>query len=144
MKNRVILPQVSRIVLWKLVCLTSNIGYIVQVSLIATKVYIWQWISSLPSSDNGDIGIIFNGNDQKVDSHKKKPGVNCFSISPDLTNKTYSLFKTAHKKSKEMDGVIFVCAEVNCFHDLRLSSITIRYFSIEYEFSTLHYCFILF
>ena len=37
MKNRVILPQVSRNVLGKLACLTRNIGYIVQVSLIKTK-----------------------------------------------------------------------------------------------------------
>ena len=74
---------------------------------------------------------------RRFENAKKKPGENPFSVSLDLTKRSYNLLKFAQGIAKEMDNVSFVCADVNCSLAIRFKNGTIKHFNSEYEFRSL-------
>ena len=74
---------------------------------------------------------------RRFEKVKKKLGENYFSVSSDLTKRSYNLLKFAQGIVKKMDNVSFVCADVNCSLAIRFKNGTIKHFNSEYEFHSL-------
>ena len=80
---------------------------------------------------------VYRNRPRRFENGKKKPGENSYSVSLDLTKRRYNLLKFALGIVKEMDNVIFVCADVNCSLAIHFKNGIIKHFNREYEFRSL-------
>ena len=68
---------------------------------------------------------------------KKKPGLNFFNVSVDLTRRRYLLLKTAKGIIKDNPDISYVYADINCSLGIKFKNGSFKYFNSLNELHSL-------